>query len=505
MASFNECKRVHSCSLHPPLGHALANAPHRNSQMPSRCHNPVTNPDFLLTTDAARELFRAAANEPIYDYHCHLSPQEIAENKRWDNLTEVWLGGDHYKWRAMRANGIPESHITGSAAAYEKFLAYAGTMPRLLRNPLWHWTHLELSRIFGIDEVLDEASAPRIWAAANERLQEISAHSLLRQFRVAMVGTTDDPCDDLDHHRAIGKTGIATRVYPAFRPDKALAADRPDMLREWTGRLGTVTGINCNTFDGLLAALESRHAFFHATGSRISDHGVNHLFGRGGTKEEAAAVHAAALRGERPDDRAIDAYRGYLMVFLGELDASRDWTKQLHVGAFRNGSSRRVRELGPDTGFDSIGDWSQIERLAAYLDELDSRGRLPKTILYNLNPADNYAVAALCGTFQSDGVRGKIQFGSGWWFLDQLDGMRWQLDTLSQLGLLANFVGMLTDSRSFLSYPRHEYFRRLLCRILGEEVEQGTLPDDMPLLARMVRDIAFRNASAYFGMPAGNV
>lgn len=472
--------------------------------MRARTHNPVSDPDFLLSTDAARQLFRAAATEPIYDYHCHLPPREIAENKHWENLTEIWLGGDHYKWRALRANGVPESHITGSASAYDKYLAYAATMPRLVRNPLWDWTHLELSRVFGIDDVLDEASAPRIWAAANERLRSLSAHSLLDRFRVAMVGTTDDPCDDLAHHATIPRLGIQTRVYPTFRPDRALAADRPEVLRGWVGQLGNATGIDCGSFDGLLAALDARHAFFHATGSRISDHGVNHLFGRGGTREEAAGVYAAALRGETPSPAALDAYRGHLMVFFGELDAARGWTKQLHVGAYRNGSSRALRELGPDTGFDSIGDWPQIDRLAAYLDELDGRGRLPKMVIYNLNPADNTSVAALCGTFQGGGIRGKMQFGSGWWFLDQLDGMRSQIDTLSRLGLLANFVGMLTDSRSFLSYPRHEYFRRLLCRILGEEVEEGTLPDDMPLFERIVRDISYRNAVDYFGMPPGD-
>jgi glucuronate isomerase len=473
--------------------------------MAARFRNPVTNPDFLLTTDAARELYRAAAVEPIYDYHCHLSPQEIAADKRWENLTEVWLAGDHYKWRAMRSNGVPESHVTGSATPYEKFLAFAATMPRLLRNPLWHWTHLELSRIFDIDEVLDETSAPRIWAAANEKLRDLSAHTILKRFRVAVIGTTDDPCDDLAAHAAIAQLGIGTRVYPAFRPDKALAADTPVVLQAWARRLGVSEHIDCSTFDGLLAALETSHARFHAAGSRLSDHGVNQLFGAGGTKEEAAAVYAAALRGDPPTAAALDAYRGFLMVYFGELDAARGWAKQLHVGAYRNGSSRGMRTLGPDAGYDSIGDWPQIERLAGYLDALDIREKLPRMVLYNLNPAHNYALATLCGTFQGDGVRGKIQFGSGWWFLDQLDGMRWQIDALSQLGLLSNFVGMLTDSRSFLSYPRHEYFRRLLCRILGAEVEEGKLPDDMLLLTTMVQDISFRNAAAWFRMPAGTV
>ena len=468
-----------------------------------RLANPVTDPHFLLSTDAARELYAAAAEEPIYDYHTHLPPEEIATNKQWANLTEVWLGGDHYKWRAMRANGVPESHVTGDAAPYEKFLAFARTMPRLLRNPLWHWTHLELSRVFGIDDVLDEASAPRIWAAANERLADISAQSLLKRFRVAMVGTTDDPGDDLAQHSVIAWQGIGTAVYPAFRPDKALAADRPDILQPWVARLEQAAGIECKTLDGLLAAIAARHAFFHAMGSRLSDHGLNHAFGRGGMRSEAAAAYAQAIGGEAVSGAALDAYRGFLMVHFGELDAQRGWVKQLHLGPLRNPNSRALRDLGPDTGFDSIGDFPQIEGLAGYLDELESRGRLPKTILYNINPRDNYSLAALCGSFQGEGIRGKIQFGSGWWFLDQLDGMRWQIDTLSQLGLLANFVGMLTDSRSFLSYPRHEYFRRLLCKILGDDVEAGLLPADMPLLTGLVRDIAFRNAAAFFGMPPG--
>ena len=467
--------------------------------------NPVSHPDFLLTTDAARELYAAAATQPIYDYHCHLPPEEIATNKRWGNLTEVWLGGDHYKWRALRANGVPESHITGDADPYEKFLAYAATMPRLLRNPLWHWTHLELSRVFHIDEVLDEKSAPGIWEQANACLSELSAHSLLTQFRVAAIGTTDDPGDDLAHHQAIAASDLATRVYPAFRPDKALAVDQPEVFGPWVQRLSAAADTDCTSFDGFQAAIASRHEFFHAVGSRLSDHGLNHCFGRGGTKEEAAAVYAAARRGEPIEPAALEAYRGYLMVFFGELDAERGWVKQLHVGALRNTNSRGFAALGPDAGYDSIGDFPQVRPLVAYLDELDSRGRLPKMVLYNLNPADNYGIAATCGNFQGDGIRGKIQFGSGWWFLDQLDGMRMQIDTLSQIGLLANFVGMLTDSRSFLSYPRHEYFRRLLCQILGADVEAGLLPADMRLLEGIVKDICFRNAATFFGMPPGDV
>lgn len=465
--------------------------------------NPVADPRFLLTTKTAQKLYTVAAREPIYDYHCHLSPKEIAEDKKWANMAELWLGGDHYKWRAMRANGIPETHITGNAKPYEKFLAYAQTMPRLLRNPLWHWTHLELDRVFGIQAILDEKTAPRIWAQANEKLKKLSAQKILKQFRVRLIGTTDDPCDDLSFHQKIKKNGLTTRVYPAYRPDHALRADQPEIFRAWTDRLEQSSGGDCLDFAGFLKALDRRHEYFHQLGSRISDHGLNQAFGRGGSKDQAAAVYASARKGEKVSPEALEAYRGFLMVYFGELDAKRGWVKQLHFGALRNVSSKGFREIGPDTGFDSIGDWPQIEKLAAYLDELESRGKLPKMVLYNLNPADNYGVATLCGNFQGGGVRGKIQFGSGWWFLDQLDGMRWQLNALSQLGVLANFVGMLTDSRSFLSYPRHEYFRRLLCRILGEEVEKGILPKDMKLLEGMVRDICYRNAEAYFGMEAG--
>ena len=471
----------------------------------STVKNPVADPRFLLTTKTAQKLYAAAAQEPIYDYHCHLSPKEIAEDRKWADLSEIWLGGDHYKWRAMRANGIPESHITGKAKPYEKFLAFARTMPRLLRNPLWHWTHLELDRVFGIKEILNEDTAPKIWAKANDKLKSLSAQKILKQFRVRLVGTTDDPCDDLADHQKIQKSGMGTRVYPTFRPDKALLVDQPSTFSTWVQRLEKSSGIDCTSLHGFLQALEQRHEFFHQLGSRISDHGMNQAFGRGGTREQATRIFTAARKGECPTPDEVVAFKGFLMIYFGELDARRGWTKQIHFGAFRNGNSKGLRDLGPDSGFDSIGDWPQIDLLAGYMDELEGRGQLPKMVLYNLNPADNYAVATLCGSFQGEGARGKIQFGSGWWFLDQLEGMKWQMNALSSLGLLANFVGMLTDSRSFLYYPRHEYFRRLLCQILGEEVENGTLPKDMKLLEGMVRDICYRNAESYFGMEAGKV
>tara|TARA_Y100000385_G_scaffold199102_1_gene206161 strand:- start:775 stop:2190 length:1416 start_codon:yes stop_codon:yes gene_type:complete len=470
-----------------------------------RQKNPVTNPDFLLLSDTAKELYAVAAKEPIYDYHCHLSPKEIAQDKQWDNLAEVWLAGDHYKWRALRAAGIPEKYITGNATDYEKFCAFAETMPKLLRNPLWHWSHLELSRVFGINEVLNQSSAQRIWDAANTQLGKISARSLLMHFRVAAIGTTDDPCDSLAHHSEITKSDLETRVYPAFRPDKALAADDFEVFENWIQRLEQTSGIPCNDFDAFLEAIANRHSFFHDLGSRLSDHGLEQCFGRGGTKDQATEVYNAARRGETVSQDALQAYRGYMMIYFGELDAKNKWTKQLHLGALRNTNSRGRLQLGADAGYDSIGDFQQVGLLVEYLDELDKRESLPKMVLYNLNPSDNYAIAAACGNFQGDGIAGKIQYGSGWWFLDQLDGMRWQINTLSQIGLLSNFVGMLTDSRSFLSYPRHEYFRRLLCNIIGNDVEQGILPDDLAVIKNMIRCISYRNAVDFFEMKPGDV
>ena len=470
-----------------------------------RQKNPVTNPDFLLLTDAAKELYSIAAEEPIYDYHCHLAPEEIAQDRQWDNLTEVWLAGDHYKWRALRAAGISEKYITGDASAFEKFCAFAETMPKLLRNPLWHWSHLELSRAFGINEVLNQSTAQRIWDEANTQLGKISARTLLAHFRVAAIGTTDDPCDNLSHHIEISKSNLETRVYPAFRPDRALAADDAGLFQTWIQQLEQVSGISCNNFDAFLEAIANRHSFFHKLGSRLSDHGLEQCFGRGGTKDQATEVYDAARRGETISKDALQAYRGYMMVYFGELDASRKWTKQLHLGALRNTNSRGRLQLGADAGYDSIGDFPQVSPLVEYLDELDKRKSLPKMVLYNLNPTDNYAIAAACGNFQGDGVAGKIQYGSGWWFLDQLDGMRWQINTLSQVGLLSNFVGMLTDSRSFLSYPRHEYFRRLLCNIIGNDVENGLLPNDIETIKDLVRRISYGNAVQYFEMEAGEV
>lgn len=465
--------------------------------------------DFLLRTEAARELYHGyAADEPIFDYHCHLPPQQIADNHRFRNLQDIWLAGDHYKWRAMRSNGIAERFCTGDAPDYEKFLAYARTVPFTVRNPLYHWTHLELLRYFGIDELLDEHSAPAIWERASARLQEddFRTQRLIERSRVAVICTTDDPADSLSAHRQIREEGtLKTRVYPTFRPDKALAVDQPEAFNAWVDALAAAADADCSTFGGFLSALEKRHTFFHEMGGRLSDHGLKHCPGRFATDAEAERIFDAARSGKAADPENWERFAGHMMLHFGRLDAARGWTKQLHLGAQRNNNARLLRALGPDTGFDSIGDWPQAGNLAKYLDALDTENALPKTIIYNLNPADNYVMGTMIGNFQDGSIPGKIQFGSGWWFLDQKEAMEWQINALSNLGLLSRFVGMLTDSRSFLSYTRHEYFRRILCNIIGTDIENGELPRDMALLGGIVRRICFGNAAEYFGLQAGSL
>ena len=460
--------------------------------------------DFLLSTPAALRLYHEyARDEPILDYHCHLPPKDIAENRRFANLFEIWLEGDHYKWRAMRANGIPEKFVTGDASPKEKFLAWARTVPATLRNPLYHWTHLELKRYFGIDELLDESSAERVWEQANALLagESLRAWGILAKFRVRAVCTTDDPADDLRWHRQIASSGLKTKVFPTYRPDRAFLVDRPEAFNAWLGRLAAAANTDIADFRSFLDALRKRHDAFHAAGCRLSDHGLNVCFATPCSEEKAAEIfeRARAFVPVSPEDQA--QFSSYMMLFFGRLDAEKGWTKQLHLMARRNNNTRRFRELGPDTGFDSIGDWPQIDALAAYMDMLESEGALPKMILYNLNPAWNYAFATMIGNFQDGSIPGKIQLGSGWWFLDQKEGMEWQLNALSNCGLLAHFVGMLTDSRSFMSYPRHEYFRRTLCNLLGDDMEKGLLPADFDLVGGMVRRICYSNAERYFGLP----
>ena len=404
-------------------------------------NNTFLTDDFLLTTEPARQLYhRYAKTEPIFDYHCHLPPDQIAANKTFRNLSEIWLAGDHYKWRAMRSNGVPERYCTGDASDWEKFLAFARTVPHTLRNPLYHWTHLELKKFFGIEKLLDESTAREIWEEANRQLAQMPVHTILGTHRVAVICTTDDPLDDLGHHRALRQTGtLRTRVYPTFRPDKALTLEKA-----WLDKLGAPASL-----PAFLDALNRRLDYFHANGCRLSDHGLLQVDAADFTEAAAARVYA----GQSQD---WPQFRSFLLHWLGEQYAARGWVMQLHLGALRNNNTRLRRALGPDTGFDSIGDAPQVEALCRFLDRLDQADRLPKTIIYNLNPADNYVFASLIGNFQDGSVPGKLQFGSGWWFLDQKEGMEWQINALSNLGLLSRFVGMLTDSRSFLSYSRHE-------------------------------------------------
>jgi len=462
--------------------------------------------NFLLASETARRLyFDYAAPEPVLDYHNHLPPREIAEDRRFANLFEIWLEGDHYKWRAMRANGIEEEFCTGAAAPYEKFLAWARTVPYTLRNPLYHWTHLELQRYFGIKELLDERTAPAIWARANEMLAgpELTARGILQRFRVTALCTTDDPADDLAHHKAIAASGFSVAVYPAFRPDRALEVHLPDRLNEWLHRLEAVTNREIRSLTQLLDALEDRHNYFHSMGCRLSDHGLNSCPAEDTSESTAAEIFLKARGGQAASPEEHAQFASFLMIHLGRLDARRNWTKQLHLGARRSVNSRMLARVGPDTGFDTIGDYPQIQGLARFLDALERENALPKMILYNLNPSDNYAFAALIGNFQG-GVPGRIQFGSGWWFLDQKEAIEWQLNALSNCGLLSRFIGMLTDSRSFMSYPRHEYFRRVLCNLIGTEMDRGELPGDLELAGRMIRNICYANARAYLDLPEIN-
>jgi glucuronate isomerase len=458
--------------------------------------------NFLLETPVARELYHEyAAPEPIFDYHCHLPPDQIAANKQFRNLYEIWLAGDHYKWRAMRSDGVPEKYCTGDASDWEKFLAFARTVPHTLRNPLYHWTHIELKRFFGITQLLDEGTAKEIWDEANEKLASMPVHRILETNRVVVVCTTDDPTDSLEHHRRIRESGARrTRVYPTFRPDKALAVDQPAAWNTWVSQLG-----DCPTLAAFLGELVKRLDFFHANGCRLSDHGLTHVYADDCTETEAARVFDAARAGRTVARADADRFRSFLLRWLGEQYHARGWVMQFHLGAMRNNNTRMMRARGPDTGFDSIGDWPQAEPLARYLDQLDQKDRLAKTIPYNLNPADNYAFATMLGNFQDGTTPGKLQLGSGWWFLDQQEGMEWQINALSNLGLLSRFVGMITDSRSFLSYSRHEYFRRLLCQLIGRDVANGTLPHDRQMLAELVRNVCYLNAKNYFGLEPGSL
>mgnify|MGYP003638399916 CR=1 FL=1 len=464
---------------------------------------PFIHDDFLLQSDAARKLYHQfAKDQPILDYHNHLPPEDIATNRTFGDLFEIWLEGDHYKWRAMRSNGAAERFCTGDADPYDKFLAFAETVPNALRNPLYHWTHLELKRYFGIEELLSPSTAEAIWKRANEQLadERLSARGILKDFQVKALCTTDDPTDSLEHHQSISDSDIGTRVYPTFRPDRALMVDQPSVFNPWLDRLRTVANNDVSTYAELCAALESRHDFFHSIGGRLSDHGLEHSYANFCSDAEASRIFAKALSGEPASPEEKSQFAANLMLLFGQWASAKNWTMQLHLGPIRNNNTRLFNQIGTDIGCDSIGDFPQAKSLSSFLGKLSETDSLPKTVIYNINPVDNFTFATMIGNFQDGEIPGKIQFGSGWWFLDQKEGMEWQMNALSNCGLLSRFIGMLTDSRSFMSFPRHEYFRRTLCNLIGDDVEKGLIPDDDSLVGPMVENICFGNAREYLGL-----
>lgn len=459
--------------------------------------------DFLLQTETARRLYHEhAAEQPIVDYHCHLDPRLVAEDHRFESITELWLGGDHYKWRAMRANGIKEKYITGDASGREKFRRWAETVPYTMRNPLYHWTHLELRTAFGINKLLSPDTAAEIYNTCNELLKQpgYSARGLMKRYKVEVVCTTDDPVDSLQYHRQITEDGCEIKMYPTWRPDKAMAAENPMTFRTYIERLSEVSEVNISTYDDLIEALYVRHDYFAHHGCRQSDHGLEEFYAEDYTIAEIRAIFNKVYGGSQLTTGELIKYKSALLILFGEMDDEKKWVQQFHYGALRNNNTKMFRSIGADTGFDSIGEWNTAKQLARYLDRLRRRNKLTKTILYNLNPSSNEVLATMAGNFQDDTIPGKIQFGAAWWFLDQKDGMEKQLNALSSLGLLSRFVGMLTDSRSFISYPRHEYFRRTLCNLLGNDVENGELPSsELAFIGQMVEDICYNNAKRYFG------
>ena len=463
--------------------------------------------DFLLQSDTARKLYHDyAAKMPIYDYHCHVSASEIAADKQFENLTQVWLYGDHYKWRAMRAAGVAEKYITGDADDYEKFEKWAQTVPQTLRNPLYDWVHLELKGYFGTcNTLLNPETAREIYDKCSQMLTtpDHSVRNLIRKMNVKLVCTTEDPLDTLEHHKKIRDDGFEIAVHTAWRPDKAMAVEDVASLNEWIDSLAEICDVEIGDYQSFLDAIRKRHSYFHEMGCRLSDHGLDTAYAADYSDSEIVAIFETIRAGKSPDDSQQLKFKSAMMYEFAIMDAEKGWVQQLHFGALRSVNSRMKKILGPDTGFDSIGDWDVARPLAKFLDRLDVENKLAKTILYNLNPGDNEVMAAIAGSFQDGSTPGKMQYGSGWWFLDQIDGMTKQINTLSNIGLLSRFVGMLTDSRSFLSYPRHEYFRRVLCNILGGDLEAGKLPRDIKLIGQMVEDISFNNARNYFPMEIG--
>ena len=457
--------------------------------------------NFLLHNATAEVLYHQFAKDmPVIDYHCHLPPDQIAEDRNFENITQAWLYGDHYKWRAMRANGVDEAYITGNKSDWEKFEKWAETVPYTLRNPLYHWTHLELQRYFDIYDILSPATARQIYEECSAKLQrpEYSVRSLLKKMNVVTVATTDDPVDDLVHHQKIKADGFEVKVLPAFRPDKAMNAEDITALNAYIAKLEKVHGSQIKNYDQYLSALKKRHDYFAANGCVLSDHGLKQLYAENYTREEVAVIFEKISAGQSLGRLEILQFKSALLHEFALWDKEKNWVQQYHIGALRDNNSRLLKNLGPDTGLDSIGDFSQGRALSKFLNRLDAGNQLTKTILYNLNPADNELFAAMTGNFNDGTLAGKIQYGAAWWFLDQKDGMIRQLNALSNMGLLSRFVGMLTDSRSFLSFPRHEYFRRILCNLLGEDIENGELPNDIAWVGKIVQDICYNNAKSYF-------
>lgn len=458
--------------------------------------------NFLLNTKTAQTLYHEYAKEmPIIDYHCHLPQQQIAENTQFENISRVWLNGDHYKWRAMRTNGINEDYITGNQSDREKFRKWAETVPYTLRNPLYHWTHLELQRYFGITDLLSPETADRIFDETQEKLQssEYRVRGLLKKMNVKVICTTDDPVDSLNFHQQLKDEEYEIPVLPAFRPDAAMNVDDLTKFKQYVEKLEAAANVSISSYGDYVNALKNRHDFFASMGCSVSDHGLEEIYAEDFTEEEIKQIFEKAITGQTLSLLENKKFKSAMLLLFGQWDAEKGWVQQYHLGALRNNNSRMLRQLGPDTGWDSIGDFSQGRNLSKFLDRLDANDQLAKTILYNLNPADNELMATMIGNFNDGSAVGKIQFGSAWWFLDQKDGMIKQINALSNMGLLSRFVGMLTDSRSFLSFPRHEYFRRLLCELFGNEIENGELPNDIEWVGKIIQDISFNNANQYFG------
>ena len=458
--------------------------------------------DFLLQTKTAELLYNEYAKQmPIIDYHCHLSPQQIAEDIKFENLTQAWLYGDHYKWRAMRTSGVDESYCTGNKSDYEKFEKWAATVPYTMRNPLYHWTHLELKRYFDIHEILDPSSAKSIYDNASAQIQTdaFSIKNLIRKMNVKVICTTDDPIDSLEYHKMLSESDFEVKIKPAFRPDKAMEVASAATFIAYVKKLEAVTNLSISSFEDYLFALQNRHDFFASMGCSVSDHGLEEIYVEDFTVQEIESIFAKVHGGKELNILEQRKFKSCMLLHFAEWDWEKGWVQQYHLGALRNNNSRMLSKLGPDTGWDSIGDFSQAAALSKFLNKLDSEDKLAKTIIYNLNPADNELMASMIGNFNDGSVAGKIQFGSGWWFLDQKDGIIKQLNALSNMGLVSRFVGMLTDSRSFLSFPRHEYFRRILCNLFGDEIENGELPNDTKWVGQIIQDICYNNANDYFG------